>query len=194
MQNCVCKCSPNDTSSNLGLYSIKREHHVLFIWVSKLEILWLDVFFVWWKAKVLQALNFEIRKWERVVIAVFVLIWSWLSLMCRIKSNSQSTGSYLVLCYSEHSKHFHTACLIHSFTQVLCSKLFLCKYFLSNTHTPMHRRGHQSFTVFTHRDRQPFVVTHTTYKKKKACSNGNKVLLFHNILKTDTFSETFNTL
>lgn len=118
------------------------------------------------KSKVLQALNFEIKKWERVVIAVFVLIWSWLNLMCRIKSNSKWTGSYLVLCYSAHSKHFHTACLIHSFIQALPSMLFLCKYFLSKTHTLMHRCGHQSITGFTHRDRQLFMVTHTTLKKK----------------------------
>lgn len=137
---------------------------MLFIWVSKLEILWLVVFFVWWKAKVLQALNFEIKKWERVVIAVFVLIWSWLNLMCRIKSNSKWTGSYLVLCYSAH---FHTGCLIHSFIQALPFMLFLCKYFLSKTHTLMHRRGHQSITGFTHRDRQLFMFTHTALKKKK---------------------------
>lgn len=165
---------------------------MLFIWVSKLEILWLVVFFVWWKAEVLQALNFEIKKWERVIIAVFVLIWSWLNLMCRIKSNSKWTGFYLVLCYSAHSKHFHTARLIHTST----SMLFLCKYFLSKTHTLMqHRCGHQSITGFTHREATIHGHTHHIKKKKKeACSNGNKVLLFHNILKTDTFSETFNIL
>lgn len=97
--------------------------------------------------------------------------------------------SALLLCALKALSYSSPHSLIHTST----SMLFLCKYFVSKTHTLMqHRCGHQSITGFTHRDRQLFMVTHTTLKKKEACSNGNKVLLFHNILKTDTFSETFN--